>query len=86
MARAIVGRWGKNLAVPIPAEIAMAAHLRDGERVEIAVSAEDILIRRLAPEPTLESMFAGMPPEVWRALYRDAYDCGPDQGRERVDE
>ena len=86
MARAVVGRWGKNLAVRFPAEIAKAAHLRDGEQVEFAASGEDIVIRRLATEPTLESMFAGKPPDAWRALYRDAYDWGPDQGRERVDE
>lgn len=86
MARAVIGRWGKNLAVRFPADIAKAARLKDGERVEIAASGDDIVIRKLAPEPTLESMFAGKPPEAWRALYRDAFDWGPDRGRERVEE
>jgi len=85
VARAVIGRWGKNLAVRFPADVARAAGLSDGERVEIAASGEDIVIRKLAPEPTLESMFAGKPPEAWRALYRDAYDWGPDRGRERVE-
>jgi hypothetical protein len=31
-------------------------------------------------------MFAGKPPQTWRALYRDAYDWGPDEGRERIEE
>jgi antitoxin component of MazEF toxin-antitoxin module len=86
MARAVIGRWGKNLAVRFPADIARAAGLNDGERVEIAASGEEIVIRKLAPEPTLESMFAGKTPGAWRALYRDAYDWGPDRGRERVEE
>ncbi len=86
MVRAVIGRWGKNLAVRFPADVARAARLNDGERVEIAASGEDIVIRKLAPEPTLESMFAGRPPEAWRAHYRDAYDWGPDRGRERVEE
>ena len=86
MVRAVIGRWGRNLAVRFPADIAKAARLNDGERVEIAASGEDIVIRKLAPQPTLESMFAGKPPEAWRALYRGAYDWGPDRGRERVEE
>jgi antitoxin MazE len=85
MVRAVIGRWGKNLAVRFPADIAKAARLSDGQRVEIASSGEDIVIRKLAPEPTAESMFAGNPPGAWRALYRDAYDWGPDRGRERID-
>ena len=83
MVRAVIGRWGKNLAVRFPADIAKAARLSDGERVEIAASGDHIVIRKLAPEQTLESMFAGKPPEAWRRVYRGAYDWGPAQGRER---
>jgi antitoxin MazE len=86
MVRAVIGRWGKSLAVRFPGDIAKAARLNNGERVEIAASGEDIVIRKLAPVPTLESMFAGKPPEAWRMLYRDVYDWGPDRGRERLAE
>ncbi len=86
MARAVIGRWGKNLAVRFPVDIAKAARLSDGERVEIAASGDDIVIRKLASEPTVDSMFAGKPPEAWRQFYRGAYDWGPDRGRERVEE
>ncbi len=86
MVRAVIGRWGKNLAVRFPADIAKAARLKEGERIEIAASGDDIVIRKLAPEPTLEAMFAGQSPEAWRALYRDAFDWDPDRGRERVEE
>jgi antitoxin component of MazEF toxin-antitoxin module len=86
MPRAIIGRWGKNLAIRFPANIAEAVGLRDGERVEIAASKDEVVIRRLPAEPTVEAMFAGKPAQDWRALYRAAYDCGPDRGRERIEE
>ncbi len=35
MSHALLGRWGKNLAVRLPSEIASELSLRDGERVEI---------------------------------------------------
>ncbi len=86
MPRAIIGRWGKNLAIRFPAAIAEAASLRDGERVEIAVSKNEIVIRKLPRKLTVEAIFAGKRPDAWRALYRDAYDWGPDRGRERIEE
>jgi antitoxin MazE len=47
MAQATVGRWGKNLAIRFPLEIAKAARLSDGERVEIEARDGDIVIHRL---------------------------------------
>jgi antitoxin MazE len=86
MSRAVIGRWGKSLAIRFPAEVAKAAGLGDGQRVEIISSAEEIVIRKLPAELTVETMFAGKSPQTWRALYRRAYGWGPDQGRERVEE
>jgi antitoxin MazE len=87
MSRAVIGRWGKNLAIRFPVDIAAAAGLRDGERVEIAASKEKIVIRKLPAEGTIDSMFAGRPPQAWRALYREEeFDWGPDLGRERLEQ
>jgi len=86
MARAIVGRWGKNLAIRFPTDIAKAAGLGDGQRVEIVSARDAIVIRKVKAEETAESMFAGKSPQAWRAMYRGAYDWGSDRGRERVDE
>jgi antitoxin component of MazEF toxin-antitoxin module len=85
MPRAVIGRWGKNLAIRFPVEVLEAVRFDEGERVEIAASGDEVVIRRLPTETTVEAMFAGHSPEVWRALYRDAFDWGPDQGRERID-
>lgn len=46
MAQVTVGKWGKNLAVRLPGEIAKAAGLTNGERVEIKTHHGDIVIRR----------------------------------------
>jgi antitoxin MazE len=48
MSRVIVGKWGKNLAIRVPFEIARASGLSDGEQVEIEALDGDILIRRPA--------------------------------------
>jgi antitoxin MazE len=86
MAEAVIGRWGKNLAIRLPAEVARTAGLGEGERVEIVSSGEEVIVRKLPVELAAESMFSGRSPEDWRALYRGAYDWGEDRGRERVEE
>ena len=86
MSQVVVGRWGKSLAVRIPSEVADAAGIAEGERVEIETHEAEILIRRIAPQFTLEELFRGKTAEEWRALYADAYDWGPDIGREVVEE
>ena len=77
---------GENLAIRFPADVAQAADLKNGERVEIAASKNEVIIRKLPAELTIDSMFAGKPPQAWRALYHDASDWGPDVGRERIEE
>lgn len=46
MTHVIVGKWGKNLAIRVPLDIARASGLSDGEDVEIEALDGDILIRR----------------------------------------
>jgi len=86
MSQAIVGKWGKSLAVRIPGEVANAAGVNDGERVEIEARDGDIIIRRAAPRLTLEELFRGKSPQQWREAYAGAFDWGPDLGREIVEE
>ena len=86
MSQAIVGRWGKSLAVRIPGEVANAAGIGGGERVEVEARDGDIVIRRAAPRFTLEELFRGKTARQWRAAYAGAYDWGPDVGREAVEE
>jgi len=78
--KVIVGKWGKNLAIRFPGEIAKAAGLSDGERVEVETHDGDIVIRRAVPHFTLEDLFGGKSPQEWRAAYAEAFDWGPDVG------
>ncbi len=52
MASVIVGRWGKNFAVRVPAAVAESVGLRDGEVVEIEAQDGDLLLRRTAAHAT----------------------------------
>ncbi len=86
MTHSIVGRWGRNLAVRFPSEIASEFRLHEGERVEIESGPEQIVIRRAKPRYTLEALFAGKSPAEWRAIYAGAYDWGPEIGKEIIEE
>lgn len=86
MSKILVGKWGKNLAIRFPGEIVEAVGLAEGERVEILVENGQIVIRRAVPRFSLEEAFKGKTSEEWRELYKDAYDWGPDVGREIIDD
>jgi antitoxin MazE len=86
VSRVLVGKWGKNLAIRLPSEIAKTVGLCDGDRVEIEAYKGDIVIRRTIPHFTLEELFRGKSPEEWRTLYAGAFDWGADVGREAVEE
>jgi antitoxin MazE len=86
MSKVTIGKWGKNLAIRFPGEIAKAAGLIDGERVEINARDGEIVIRRASPHFTVEELFKGKNPKRWRAEYAGAFEWGPDVGREIVEE
>ena len=46
MSHSIVGRWGKNLAIRVPMDVARAAGLADGEKVEIEALDGDLVVHR----------------------------------------
>jgi antitoxin MazE len=46
MAKVKVGKWGKNLAIRVPYDIAEATGLSDGEQVEIHAKDGDLVVRR----------------------------------------
>jgi len=46
MAQVTVGKWGKNLAIRLPGEIARTAGVVNGESVDISTRNGDIVIRR----------------------------------------
>ena len=46
MPRVTVGKWGKNLAIRVPLEVAENAGLSEGEEVEIEEKDGDLVIHR----------------------------------------
>jgi antitoxin component of MazEF toxin-antitoxin module len=48
MARSVVGKWGKNLAIWVPMDVARAYGLTNGETVDIELQEGDLIVRRLA--------------------------------------
>jgi len=84
MTRATLGRWGKSLAVRLPADVAEATGFGIGQKIEITGRRGEIVIRP-APSSALEQMFAGKSAEEWRELYARTDVWGPDVGREVVE-
>jgi antitoxin MazE len=79
--RAQVGRWGNSLGVRIPKHVAERAGLREGARVEIEAETDRIIITRARPRYRLAALLQGMTPNAMR----EAFDWGPDKGREIVE-
>jgi antitoxin MazE len=77
-----ISRWGNSLGVRIPKDVARRAGLSEGARVEIEAEDNRIVIVPVAPRYRLEDLLEGMTPEAMR----EAFDWGPDLGREVVDE
>ncbi len=86
MTKVTVGKWGNTLAVRLPGEIAEAAGLCQGERVEVETEDGRIFIRRAAPRFTLAQLFRGKSAAEWRKAYAGTFDWGPDLGREVIEE
>jgi antitoxin MazE len=76
-----VARWGNSFGVRIPKQIAERAGLREGARVEIEAETDRVVITRARPSYRLAELLQGMTPEAMR----EAFDWGPDRGREIVE-
>jgi antitoxin MazE len=75
-----LARWGNSLGLRIPKDIAARFGLSEGGRVEIEAESDKIVIRVDRPHYDLQELLCGMTPEAMR----DAFDWGPDVGREDI--
>ena len=75
-----LARWGNSLGLRIPKDIAARFGLSEGGRVEIEAESDKIVIRVDRPRYDLQELLCGMTPEAMR----DAFDWGPDVGREDI--
>ena len=76
-----VARWGNSLGLRIPKDIAGRAGLCEGARVEVEAEGDRIIIAPARPRYVLAELLKGITPEAMR----EAFDWGPDKGREIVE-
>jgi len=76
-----IARWGNSLGLRIPKDVAEQAGLRAGSRVEIAAENGRIVIAPARRRYVLAELLEDMTPEAMH----DAFDWGPDRGREIVE-
>ena len=79
--RVVLGKWGSNLAVRLPRDVAQTAGFASGTAVEVEARRGEVLIRSAKPRYTLDELLEGTTPEAMRA----AFDWGDDVGREVVE-
>jgi antitoxin MazE len=80
--QAQVLKWGNSLAVRIPKPVADDAHLKVGDKLEIAVGADGVVeLLRAGKIPTLAQLVAQITPEN---RYSEI-SLGPEIGREAVE-
>jgi antitoxin MazE len=75
-----LSKWGNSLGIRIPKDVAMKLGLSENSRVDLSVEGDRIMISPGRPVYALEELLVGMTPEAMR----DAYDWGPDAGRENI--
>jgi antitoxin MazE len=76
-----VARWGNSLGLRIPKDVALRVGLRAGARVEIEAEGDRIVISPARRRYVLADLLQGMTPQAMR----EAFDWGPDKGREIVE-
>ncbi len=76
-----VTRWGNSLGLRIPKQMAAQIGLREGARVEVKADGDRLVVSLTRPRYALSDLLEGVTPEAMR----EAFDWGPDLGRENVE-
>lgn len=76
----LLSRWGNSLGLRVPREVATRLGLTEGSRVEIAVRGNQLVVSTDRPVYRLEDILKNVTPKS----LRQAFDWGPDAGREDV--
>jgi antitoxin MazE len=74
-------RWGNSLGIRIPKDIAERVGLSAGDSVDVEAKDGHIVISLRWPRYRLADLLVGMTP----GAMHEAFDWGPDVGREIID-
>jgi antitoxin MazE len=77
-----LSKWGNSLGLRLPRALAQQVGLRAGQKVNIVVEGERLIVEPVFPRLFLQKLLVNMTPEAMRA----AYDWGDDAARERVND
>ena len=79
---AAIQKWGRSLAIRIPADLARRLKITAGAVVDIRIEGDSIVITpRHPPKYSLREMLRGITPDK----VHPEIDWGPDVGREIID-
>jgi antitoxin MazE len=78
----IVSKWGNSLGLRLPKALAAEVGVADGQVVEVRAEKGRLVIEPARKTYSLEQMMENVTPEAMR----EAWDWGPDVGREIVDD
>lgn len=76
-----ISKWGNSLGVRVPKDVADKLGLKEGASADLSVDRGRIVISTKKPRRTIEDLVVGMTPKAMH----EAFDWGPDVGREEVD-
>ena len=75
-----ISKWGNSLGVRVPKDVAAKLGLSEGARVDVSVERDRIVISPKRPVYKLDELLVGVTPMAMR----EAFDWGPDLGREKT--
>jgi antitoxin MazE len=78
--KVVVSRWGNSLGVRVPKELATRAGLTEGVAIEMSLEGDRIIMSAARPHYALADLLKDVTPDAMH----EAFDWGPDKGRERV--
>ncbi len=73
-----IQKWGNSLGIRIPATFAREAEIRNGSPVNVSVSGGAIVVKKAAPNHTLEELLSGVTQDNIHSEVYTSAPCGKE--------